>query len=76
MNIIFDNNLEGLKVRPFEPGKMQQGSDLHSSCFINNFHWRREQNKVRQNKSGTLLPDCRTRVTFLFFSIFSHIFST
>jgi len=65
---VLNNSLEGLTCNPLEPArKMQQGSDLHSFCFINDFQWRQKQNKGRQNKGGTLLPECSTRVTILAF---------
>ena len=65
---VLNNSLEGLTFNPLEPArKMQQGSDLHSFCYIKDFHWRQKQNKGRQNKGGTLLLHCRTRVTVLSF---------
>ena len=61
MIYILNNSLEGLPFNPSEPGKkMQQGNDLPSLSFINDFHWRLQQNKGRQNKTGGLALKSKT----------------
>lgn len=60
MNSILNNSFMGIPD-PIEPArKMQQNSDLLSIRFINDFHWRREQNKGRQNKGSRLVLQSRT----------------
>jgi hypothetical protein len=55
MIVILNNSLKGLPFNPIEPAKkMQQGSDLLSSYFINDFHWRPKRNKGKQNKGVDL----------------------
>ena len=61
MIYILNNSLEGLPFNPSKPGKkMQQGNDLFSLSFINDFHWKLQQNKGRQNKTGRLAVKSRT----------------
>jgi hypothetical protein len=53
---IFDNCLEGLPTNPRKPErKMQQHTDLLSTCFINDFQWRQKRNEGKQNKGRALV---------------------
>jgi hypothetical protein len=61
MIVILNNSLKGLPFNPIEPAKkMQQGSDLLSSYFINDFHWRPKRNKGKQNKGSRLVIENST----------------
>ena len=67
MIYILNNSLEGLPFNPSEPGKkMQQGNDLLTQCFINDFHWKLQQNKGRQNKTSGLALKSKTSQAILF----------
>jgi hypothetical protein len=58
---ILNNSLKGFTFNPSEPRrKMQQGNDLLSICFINDFQWKHEQNKGKQNKGRRLVLPCET----------------
>ena len=72
MNSILNNSLMGTPD-PIEPArKMQQNSDLLSIRFINDFHWRREQNKGRQNKKSRLVLQSRTIPSRLSWNVGQH----
>jgi hypothetical protein len=60
MNSILNNSFMGIPDPIESSRKMQQNSDLLSIRFINDFHWRREQNKGRQNKGSRLVLQSRT----------------
>ena len=63
---VLNNSLRGLPPNPTEPAqKMQQGTDLLSLRFINDFHWRSKQNKGRQNKGSALVVQNSTRPSLL-----------
>ena len=60
MNSILNNSFMGTPD-PMEPSrKTKQYSDLLSIRFINDFHWRREQNNGRQNKGSDIVLQCKT----------------
>lgn len=53
MIYILNNSLEGLPFNPSEPSKkMQKSNDLLAQCFINDFHWKLQQDRGRQNNTG------------------------
>ena len=80
MIVILNNSLKGLPFNPIEPAKkMQQGSDLLSSYFINDFHWRPKRNKgsrlVIENSTGPsplLLLPIRIHVQTQIYTLFTH----
>jgi hypothetical protein len=73
MIVILNNSLKGLPSNPIEPSKkMQQGIDLLSLCFINDFHWRQKQNKGKQNKRSALVVQNSTSPSRLSWNVGQH----
>ena len=74
---VLNNSLRRLPPNPIEPAqKMQQGTDVLSLCFINDFHWRLKQNKGRQNKGSALVVDNSTRPSIVLLMLASDLWVT
>ena len=64
---ILNNSLERLTSNLSEPArKNQQGSELATQYFINDFHWRHRRNNGRRNKGSGIVLQSETLPSHLY----------